>query len=96
MSKQGEVSSAFLSLLAWALERGGLQSCGADAELEAFAGRRVKADPNSDEWDDLDTEDMGGPLMVSEYASEIFSYMQSLEVSHNLSKYFFMILHGYQ
>ena len=47
--KQGEVLSVFLSLPAWALERGGLQSCGADAELEVFTGCRVEADPNGDE-----------------------------------------------
>lgn len=32
-------------------------------------------------WDDLDAEDEGDVLMVSEYAPEIFKYMLSLEVS---------------
>ena len=31
-------------------------------------------------WDDLDLEDLGNPLMVAEYAPEIFEYMMSLEV----------------
>lgn len=31
-------------------------------------------------WDDLDAEDEGDVLMVSEYAPEIFKYMLSLEV----------------
>jgi G2/mitotic-specific cyclin 1/2 len=32
------------------------------------------------EWDDLDAEDEFDPLMVSEYVTEIFEYMQELEV----------------
>lgn len=32
------------------------------------------------EWDDLDAEDFGDPLMVSEYVEEIFEYMKQLEV----------------
>lgn len=39
--------------------------------------------PNEEQdrdWDDLDAEDEGDPLMVAEYASEIFQYMMSLEV----------------
>ncbi|KAF9924483.1 G2/mitotic-specific cyclin [Linnemannia zychae] len=31
------------------------------------------------DWDDLDAEDEGDPLMVSEYVTDIFSYMQILE-----------------
>ncbi|KAG0280087.1 G2/mitotic-specific cyclin [Linnemannia exigua] len=31
------------------------------------------------EWDDLDAEDEGDPLMVSEYVADIFNYMQMLE-----------------
>lgn len=31
-------------------------------------------------WDDLDAEDEGDVLMVSEYAQEIFKYMLSIEV----------------
>ena len=45
---------------------------GIDSELEA--------DPNGDEWDDLDAEDGDDPLMVSEYVSEIFDYMKNVEV----------------
>lgn len=33
-------------------------------------------------WDDLDAEDEGDPLMVSEYVADIFAYMQTLEVIH--------------
>ena len=32
-------------------------------------------------WDDLDLEDEGDPLMVSEYVGEIFQYLLKLEVS---------------
>ena len=32
------------------------------------------------EWDDLDAEDAGDPLMVSDYVVEIFEYMNQLEV----------------
>ena len=70
MSKQREVLSTFLLSPAWALEKGGLQSCGADAELEVFAGHRVEADSNGNEWDNLDAEVTGDPLMVSEYTDE--------------------------
>lgn len=31
-------------------------------------------------WDDLDKEDAGDPLMVSEYVTEIFEYLLKLEV----------------
>lgn len=37
------------------------------------------------EWEDLDLEDEGDPLMVSEYAADIFAYMLELEVA--LCKY---------
>lgn len=33
------------------------------------------------DWDDLDAEDAGDPLMVSEYVVEIFDYMRHLEVT---------------
>lgn len=32
------------------------------------------------EWDDLDAEDAGDPLMVSDYVVDIFDYMKQLEV----------------
>lgn len=32
-------------------------------------------------WDDLDAEDAGDPMMVSEYVVEIFDYMKELEIS---------------
>lgn len=34
------------------------------------------------DWQDLDAGDCDDPLMVSEYVTEIFKYMQELEVSH--------------
>ncbi|KAJ3197502.1 G2/mitotic-specific cyclin [Irineochytrium annulatum] len=37
-------------------------------------------EPEQD-WDDLDAEDAGDPLMVSEYVNEIFSYLKELEVA---------------
>jgi G2/mitotic-specific cyclin 2 len=42
---------------------------------------RVEADPNGDEWDDLDAEDADDPQMVSEYVVEIFEYLKEVEVS---------------
>ncbi len=35
------------------------------------------------DWDDLDAEDAGDPLMVSDYVVEIFEYMNQLEVILN-------------
>jgi G2/mitotic-specific cyclin 1/2 len=51
-----------------------------EAEMEAFANE-VEFDPEHGGWDDLDAEDDGDPLMVSEYVVEIFNYMRQLEVS---------------
>jgi hypothetical protein len=34
-----------------------------------------------EEWDDLDTPEMGDPSMLAEYAVEIFEYLKELEVS---------------
>lgn len=34
-------------------------------------------------WDDLDAEDAGDPLMVSDYVVEIFEYMNELEVNRS-------------
>ena len=39
-----------------------------------------EADPDGEEWDDLDAEDSEDPLMVSEYVVEIFKYMKQTEV----------------
>lgn len=41
--------------------------------------RVVRAEPTV--WDDLDKEDEGDPLMVSEYVNEIFQYLLKLEAS---------------
>ena len=40
-----------------------------------------EADPDGDQWDDLDAEDTDDPLMVSEYVGEIFAYLKEVEVS---------------
>lgn len=46
----------------------------ADKEnIDPFTGAPI-------EWDDLDAEDSGDPLMVSDYVVEIFDYMKQLEV----------------
>lgn len=45
-------------------------------ETKAAPARRVTDGP-----DDLDHEDVDDPLMVAEYASEIFEYLRDLEVS---------------
>ena len=50
------------------------------ADLEALADAEPEADPEGDEWDDLDAEDADDPLMVSEYIVEIFQYMKEIEV----------------
>lgn len=39
------------------------------------------------DWEDLDLEDAGDPLMVSDYVVEIFDYLRSLEVSLFYSMY---------
>ena len=50
------------------------------ADLEVFADEEHEADPEGDEWDDLDAEDADDLLMVSEYVVEIFKYMKEMEV----------------
>jgi hypothetical protein len=40
----------------------------------------VEADPNGDDWEDLDQEDIDDPQMVSEYVAEIFEYLKEVEV----------------
>lgn len=51
------------------------------ASLDAGPASQPEADPNGNEWDDLDAEDGDDPLMVSEYVNEIFDYMKNVEVS---------------
>lgn len=51
------------------------------ASLDAGIDSEPEADPNGDEWNDLDAEDGDDPLMVSEYVNEIFNYMKNVEVS---------------
>lgn len=41
--------------------------------IDPFTGAPIQ-------WDDLDAEDSGDPLMVSDYVVEIFDYMKQLEV----------------
>lgn len=45
-------------------------------ESQEFA----EADPNGDQWVDLDAEDADDPLMVSEYVHDIFNYLKGVEV----------------
>ena len=47
--------------------------------LEALV-EEAEADPDGDNWDDLDAEDADDPLMVSEYVVEIFEYLKEVEV----------------
>jgi len=42
-----------------------------------------EAEPDGDQWDDLDAEDADDPLMVSEYVTEIFAYLKEVEVSES-------------
>lgn len=49
--------------------------------LDAGVDSESEADPNGNEWDDLDAEDGDDPLMVSEYVIEILDYMKNTEVS---------------
>ncbi|KAF8555822.1 A/B/D/E cyclin [Imleria badia] len=51
-----------------------------DAKVAAAIDSEPEADPNGDEWDDLDAEDGDDPLMVSEYVTEIFEYMKKVEL----------------
>jgi hypothetical protein len=53
-----------------------------DFGIEAYADEEeVEADPEGDQWEDLDAEDADDPLMVSEYVIDIVKYMKELEVS---------------
>ena len=56
------------------------------AELQAFADAEPEADPEGDEWDDLDAEDADDPVMVSEYVADIFKYLKALEVKKYLTR----------
>ncbi|KAH7907568.1 cyclin-like protein [Hygrophoropsis aurantiaca] len=51
------------------------------AALEAARGTSPEADPEGDEWEDLDADDADDPLMVSEYVGEIFKYMKDIELT---------------
>ncbi|KAK7451088.1 G2/mitotic-specific cyclin [Stygiomarasmius scandens] len=50
------------------------------AELTVILNE-VEADPDGDEWEDLDADDVDDPLMVSEYVAEIFDYFKEIEVT---------------
>lgn len=53
----------------------------ASPEADVFEPEEeVEADPDGDQWDDLDAEDHDDPIMVSEYVNEIFEYMKTIEV----------------
>jgi hypothetical protein len=42
--------------------------------------REVEADLNGTEWEGLDTEDAGDPMMVSEYVNDMFENLRVVEV----------------
>ena len=52
----------------------------ASADFHAINEEEPEADPEGDDWTDLDAEDADDPLMVSEYVVEIFKYMKEIEV----------------
>jgi G2/mitotic-specific cyclin 2 len=54
----------------------------AEQEVEKAVREDVvpEADPDGDQWDDLDAEDADDPLMVSEYVNDIFHYLKEVEV----------------
>ncbi|THH00053.1 hypothetical protein EW026_g2423 [Hermanssonia centrifuga] len=43
------------------------------------SGILFEANPDGDDWEDLDAEDADDPLMVSEYVVEIFEYLKEVE-----------------
>jgi len=51
-----------------------------------------EADPEGDQWDDLDAEDADDPLMVSEYVNEIFAYLKEVEVSESSTVPFLLLI----
>ncbi|KAI0065251.1 hypothetical protein BV25DRAFT_1927886 [Artomyces pyxidatus] len=54
----------------------------AAAELErhmADISHEAEADPDGEDWIDLDAEDVDDPLMVSEYVLDIFEYLKVIE-----------------
>ncbi|KAJ7695488.1 cyclin-like protein [Mycena rosella] len=51
------------------------------AELEAYANDEPEADPETSPWDDLDADDVGDPVMVSEYVVDIFNYLKQIELT---------------
>ncbi|KAK0211508.1 cyclin-like protein [Armillaria fumosa] len=55
-----------------------------DAEADEFEDVPLfelepEADPNGNEWDDLDADDGDDPLMVNEYVVEIFQHLKDIE-----------------
>lgn len=52
-----------------------------DASETLPAAKKVKTTPKIQDWEDLDADDSGDPMMVSEYVEEIFAYYKQLEVS---------------
>ncbi|OBZ77405.1 G2/mitotic-specific cyclin cdc13 [Grifola frondosa] len=51
----------------------------AEVEHAVIPSEEIEADPNGDEWDDLDADDADDPLMVSEYVTDIFEYLKEVE-----------------
>jgi len=53
-----------------------------------------EVDTDGGRWDDLDAEDADDSLMVSEYVTEIFAYLQEVEVSESSTILFFIAYLG--
>lgn len=49
--------------------------------LELGVESEPEANPDGDDWEDLDADDADDPLMVSEYVVEIFHYMKQIELT---------------
>jgi hypothetical protein len=51
----------------------------AESEVYEFDRKRSKKQKTQD-WEDLDADDFYDPMMISEYAVDIFKYLKELEV----------------
>lgn len=51
----------------------------AESEIYEFDRKRSKKQKTQD-WEDLDADDFYDPMMISEYAVDIFKYLKELEV----------------
>jgi G2/mitotic-specific cyclin 2 len=63
-----------------------------EAELAAMENEE-EADPNGDQWEDLDAEDGEDPMMVSEYVGEVFEYFKEIEVGIRSCSTYLTLIH---